>query len=126
MLLFIWGITMNKELVYKLFLNMCDVGQQKIIVKDVSFNIKHTYKDVTSYYNVFGDSSNFVYFSINNVEESIDVSFSLSLNNQSGIYNTINQTYDTINQTFDCHENPFAIQRRLESLQKIHYMFYGI
>jgi len=119
MLLFIWGITMNKELVYNLFFNMCDVGQQKIIIKDTSFNIKHTYKDVMSYYNVFGDNSNFVYFSINNVEESIDVSFSLSLNNQSG-------TYDTINQTFDCHENPFAIQRRIESLQKIHYIFYGI
>lgn len=110
---------MNKELVYNLFLNMCDVGQQKIIIKDISFNIKHTYKDITSYYNISGDSSNFVYFSINNVEESIDVSFSLLLNNQSGMY-------DTINQTFNCYGNPFAIQRRLESLQKIHYIFYGI
>ena len=110
---------MNKELVYNLFFNMCDVGQQKIIVKDVSFNIKHTYKDVTSYYNVFGDSSNFVYFSINNTEESIYVAFSLLLNNQSG-------TYDTINQTFNCHGNVFAIQRRFESLQKIYYIFYGI
>ena len=110
---------MNKELVYNLFLNMCDVGQQKIIIKDISFNIKHTYKDITSYYNISGDSSNFVYFSINNVEESIDVSFSLSLNNQSGIY-------DTINQTFNCHGNVFAVQRRFESLQKIHYIFYGI
>ena len=119
---------MNKELVYNLFLNMCDVGQQKIIIKDTSFNIKHTYKNITSCYNIFGDSSNFVYFSINNVEESIDVSFSLSLNNQSGIYNTINQSeiYNTINQTFNCHRNPFSIQRRLESLQKIYYIFYGI
>ena len=49
----------------------------------------------------------------------IHITFTLLLNNQSGIY-------DTINQTFNCHGNVFAVQRRFESLQKIYYIFYGV
>ena len=110
---------MNKETVYKRFFNMYDEGKQKITVKDNSFDIEHTCKDVTSHYNVFSDSSSFVYFSIKNTEENIHITFTLLLNNQS-------TSYDTINQTFNCHGNVFAVQRRLESLQKIYYIFYGV
>lgn len=110
---------MNKETVYKLFFNMYDAGKQKITVKDNSFNIEHTCKDVTSYYNIFSDSSSFVYCSIDNTEENIHIYFTLLLNNQS-------TSYDTINQTFNCHGNVFAVQRRFESLQKIYYIFYGV
>lgn len=110
---------MNKETVYKLFFNMYDAGKQKITVKDNSFNIEHTCKDVISHYTIFSDSSSFVYCSIKNTEENIYVYFTLLLNNQSGIY-------DTINQTFNCHGNVFAVQRRFKSLQKIYYIFYGV
>jgi hypothetical protein len=110
---------MNKEFVYKLFLNMCDVGQQKITIKDKVFKIEHQFQGITSYYTVFSNGSSFIDYSIDNAEENVDVFFSIFANNDNG-------TYDTINRVFNCHGNVFAVQRRFKALQEINYIFYGV